>query len=122
MIPARAACVKPIAALLLACLAACATPQPPVAELSAARSAIAQASSLASRYAAAELRAAQAKLERADAAYAKRNWTEARRLAEEAEVDAGFALSVAESERSRRASAELAQSIDELKRELQGRP
>jgi hypothetical protein len=33
-------------------------------------------------------------------------------------VDASYALAVAENERSRRASAELAQSIDQLKRDL----
>ena len=110
-----------VAALLLPALAACATAQPPLAELSAARSAIAQAQSLASRYAAAELRDAEAKLARAEVANREGRWTEARRLAEEAEVDANFALSVADNERSRRASAELAQSIDELKRELEGR-
>ncbi len=88
--------------------------------MSAARTAVSQAQPLAGRYAAPELRGAQAKLERAEAAYRQRKWTDARRLAEEAEVDANFALSVAENERSRRASAELAQSIDELKRELEG--
>ncbi len=114
--------MKPILALAVLLLAACATAQPPVAELSAARSAIAQAKSPASRYAAAELRAAEAKLGRAEAANRGERWDEARRHAEEAEVDANFALAVAENERSRRASAELAQSIDQLKRELEGRP
>lgn len=113
--------VKPISALALAVLTACATPQPPLPQLSAARSAIAQAQPLASRYALAELQAAQAKLARAEAAYRGNEWTEARRLAEQAELDAGFAAAVAENERSRRASAELAQSIDQLKRELESR-
>ena len=90
--------------------------------MSAARTAISQAQSLAVRYAAPELRVAQGKLERAESAYREGHWTEARRLAEEAEADASFALSVAENERSRRASAELAQSIDQLKRELEGGP
>jgi hypothetical protein len=107
-----------ILAVAVVVLGGCATPEPPVAQLSAARAAIDQAQPLATRYAAPELRAAQAKLERAEAAYRDRDWTSARRLAEEAEVDANFALSVADNERSRRASAELAQSIDELKREL----
>ena len=115
--------MKSTAAILsFVLLAACATSQSPLAELSAARGAIAQAQSLASRYAAAELRSAETKLARAEAANRDGHWTEARRLAEEAEVDANFALSVAENERSRRASAELAQSIDQLKRELEGRP
>lgn len=113
--------VKPIVALALVVLTACATPQPPLPQLAAARSAISQAQSLASRYAPAELQAARTKLARAEAAYRGNEWTEARRLAEQAEVDAGFALAVAENERSRRASAELAQSIDQLKRELESR-
>jgi hypothetical protein len=113
---------RTVAASFVLLLVACATSQPPVAELSAAQTAMAQAQSLASRYAAAELRGAEAKLARAEAANREGHWTEARRLAEQAEVDAGFALAVAEDERSRRASAELAQSIDELKRELKARP
>lgn len=111
--------VKPIAVVALVALAACATAQPPLPQLAAARSAVSQAQSLASRYAPAELQGAQAKLARAEAAYRGNEWTDARRLAEQAEADAGFALAVAENERSRRASAELAQSIDQLKRELE---
>ncbi len=110
-----------VAAFFLMLVAACTATQQPVAELSAARSAIAQARSLAGRYAAAELRSAEAKLARAEAASRSGSSTEARRLAEQAEVDARFALSVAENERSRRASAELAKSVDELRRELEGR-
>lgn len=114
--------VKLPLAVVCVLLAACATPEPPLAQMSAARSMVSQAQSLAGRYATAELGAAHAKLERAEAAYRNRDWTGARRLAEEAEADASLALSVAESERSRSASAELAQSIDELRRELEARP
>lgn len=110
---------RTIAVLFLLAVAGCATPEPPVAQMSAARTAVSQARSLASQYATPELRIAQGKLERAEAAYRDRRWTEARHLAEQAEADANFALSVAENERSRRASAELAQSIDQLKRELE---
>src|SRR3954467_9977467 len=87
---------RPIVAVGLLVLTACATPQPPLPQLSAARSAISQAQSLANRYAPAELQAARTKLARAEAAYRGNEWTEARRLAEQAEVDAGFALAVAE--------------------------
>lgn len=114
--------VRSLALAMLVILAGCATAQPPVAQMSAARSAIAQARPLATQYAAAELRDAQSKLARAEAAYSDGDWTGARRLAEEAEVDANYALSVAQNERSRRASAELAQGIDRLKRELEERP
>jgi hypothetical protein len=82
---------------------------------------VSQAQPVASRYAPAELKLAQAKLDRAQAAMTREDWPQAKRLAEQAEVDAKFAWSLAESERTRRASAELAQSIDELKRELEGR-
>ena len=110
--------------IVLACLAlvACATAQPPAAQMSAARSRVEQARSLASRYAPAELRGAEVKLARAEAAYRGNDWTRARRLAEEAGIDASYALAVAENERSRGASAELAQAIDDLKRELEARP
>lgn len=105
------------AALFCLAVAACAT-EPPLAQMSAARSTVGQAQALASRYAPSELRTAQQKLDRADLAYRDKDYTAARRLAEEAEVDASYALAVAENERSRRASAELAQSIDQLKRDL----
>jgi Domain of unknown function (DUF4398) len=114
--------VKTLVAAACLGLAACATGEPPVAQMSSARSMVSQAHSLAGRYAPAELTAAQTKLAQAEAAYRAGEWTSARRLAEQSEVDASFALSVAENERSRRASAELAQSIDQLKRELEGRP
>jgi hypothetical protein len=82
-------------------LAACASVPPPVTELAAARAALGQAGPLASQYAPAELSAAQRKLERAEQAMARDDRVQARRLAEEAEVDARFAWAVAENERSR---------------------
>ena len=81
-------------------LAACASPSPPEPELAAARAALIQAEPLAHRYAAPELRLAQAKLARAEQAMARHDWTEARRLAEQAEVDARFARALAENERA----------------------
>ena len=112
--------MKLLIVLAALALAACATSERPVAQLGAAHSALDQAETLASQYAPAELAAARQKLARAEAAYRNDDWTSARRLAEEAQVDATYAQSVAENERSRRASAELAQSIDQLKRELGG--
>jgi hypothetical protein len=84
-------------------LAACATTSPPGAELAAARAAIVQAEPAAWRHAPAELRLAQDKLARAEQAMARDEWREARRLAEQAEVDARLAGSIAENERSRSA-------------------
>ncbi len=102
-------------------LGACAAPYKPVAELAAARTTVEHAQPAAARYAPQELRAAQAKLERAEAAMAAEDYEAAHRLAEQAEVDAKLAWSIAESERARRAVAELNQSIDALNQQLQRR-
>jgi len=88
-------------------LGACAAPYKPVAELAAARTTVEHAQPAAARYAPQELRAAQAKLERAEAAMAREDHVEARLLAEQAEVDARLAWSLAESERARRELAEV---------------
>jgi hypothetical protein len=68
---------------------------------------VAQAAPAASQYAAEELRAAQAKLERAEALYAREQHIPARLLAEQAEVDAKLAWAIADSERARRELAEV---------------
>jgi hypothetical protein len=83
------------------CLAACATTPAPDVELAAARAAIVQAEPLAWRHAQAELRLAQEKLTRAEQAATQNRFDEARRLAEQAEVDARYAWALAEAERSR---------------------
>jgi len=90
-----------LSALSLLAIAACAGTPPPATELAAARAAIEQAGPLAAHYAPAELAAAQSKLERAEQALARDERTQARRLAEEAQVDARLASAMAENERSR---------------------
>ncbi|HUQ73115.1 MAG TPA: DUF4398 domain-containing protein [Burkholderiales bacterium] len=84
-------------------LAGCATVSPPGAELAAARTAVIQAEPAARRYAPDELRLAQEKLARAEQAMAREQWGEARRFAEQAEVDARLAFAIAENERARSA-------------------
>ena len=84
----------------LAVLAACATEPPPTAQLAAARAAVDQAAPGAS-YAPRELAAAQTKLKEAQAALARGDNLQARRLAQEAEVDARLAWALSENERSR---------------------
>ena len=81
-------------------LAACATEPPPAAELAAARAAIDQVAPVA-EYAPKELAAAQTKLTLARNALARGDNTRARRLAQQAEVDARLAWALAENERSR---------------------
>lgn len=56
---------------------------------------------MAWRHAQAELRLAQEKLARAEQAAAQNRFEDARRLAEQAEVDARYAGALAEAERSR---------------------
>ena len=86
---------------LLALLAACASEPPPTAELAAVRAAVEHAAPLVAQYAPNELAAAQAKLKRAEGALARGDHVRARRLAEEAEVDARLAWALSENERSR---------------------
>jgi hypothetical protein len=82
-------------------MAACATPPSPEADLAAARAALLQAEPFGHRYAQAELRLAQSKLSRAEQALSRDDRREARRLAEEAQVDARYAWALAENERVR---------------------
>ena len=93
--------MKAVTASIVLALAACASVPPPATDLASARAAVEQAGPLATRYAPAELAAAQKKLRRAEEALARDDRVQARRLAEEAEVDARFAWAVAENERSR---------------------
>ncbi len=80
---------------------ACATEPPPAAELASARAAIEQAGAAVPRSTPAELEAARAKLNRARDAAARGNNVQARRLAQEAEVDARLAWAMSENERLR---------------------
>ena len=88
-------------------MAACATTPPPTEQLSAARAMVAQAQPLAVGEGAAELGMAQRKLERAESAMQSGQYVEARILAEQAEVDAKYAWTLAESARLQRAAATL---------------
>ena len=84
----------------LAVLAACATEPAPTAELASARAALEQAAPV-SQHAPKELAAAQAKLKLAQDALARGDNVQARRLAQQAEVDARFVWALSENERSR---------------------
>jgi hypothetical protein len=98
--------------------AACASTPPPTDQLAAARAKVAQAQPLAAAEAPAELATAQAKLARAEAAMQRGDYDEARRLSEQAEVDAKLAQAVAENVHAQRGAAELEQSIESLRAEL----
>ena len=114
--------LKPIAAAVLAAgLAGCASVPPPQAQLAAARAMVSQAQAVAARDAAFELNTAQAKLARAEQAMKRDDYVNARIYAEQAEVDAKYAWTLAENARTQRAAAEVGKSINALRQELQRR-
>lgn len=82
---------------------------------------VSQAQAVAPNEAPAELGAAQAKLARAEQAMRRDDYVNARIYAEQAEVDAKYAWTLAESARTQRAAAEVGKSIDALRYELQRR-
>ena len=88
-------------------LAACATLPAPTEQLAAARVMVAQAQPLATQEGAAELKQAQLKLVQAEDAMQRLDYRTARILAEQAEVDARYAWTAAESARMRQAAAQV---------------
>lgn len=117
--------MKHVRLLSMACgtiaVAACASTSPPTSEIAAARATVAHVEPAAARYAPQQLRIAQSKLQQAQTAMANEDHERARRLAQQAEVDARLAWSEAESEQARDALAEVQKSIQTLKRELHRR-
>ena len=106
-------------AALAAGLGACATTPPPTEQVAAARTMVSQAQPVAVSDGALELHTAQSKLARAEAALQRRDYLNARIFAEQAEVDAKYALTVAENARAQRAAAEVDRSIRTLREELE---
>ena len=108
-----------LTAPMLLILAACASAPPaaPVIETSAA-SVDAARSAGATELAAVEMNSARAKLDRARALSQSGNQREATRLAHEADVDAQLARARANTERSKRAVAELDASLQSLRDEI----
>jgi hypothetical protein len=115
--------MKPVNASLCAVclLAGCASVPPPHQQLGAARAMVAQAQPLAARDAPMELATAQGKLARAEQAMKQQDYVNARIYAEQAEVDAKYALTLAENARVQRAAAEVSQGISTLRQELERR-
>src|SRR4051812_38184664 len=94
---ARGLCIAAAGAFV----AACATVPPPTEQLAVSKAAVSEATRAgAYDYAAAEMRSANDKLERANAAMRNEDYVRARRLAEEAEADARLAATTARSVKS----------------------
>jgi predicted S18 family serine protease len=99
-------------------------PSLPNQQLTAAQAAISDAERVdGGEYAPIELKQAQEKLNRAQAAVQKKDYVEAKRLAEQAEVDAKLAEAKAHSGKAQKSVAELNETVRELRMELlrQGR-
>lgn len=109
-------CGLPLAAGAL--LVGCASAPPPDAQMAVSRAAIERAVGPGAAEAPAEMAAARDKLARANVAYGVQDFALARRLASEAEVDAILAESMARSQRSGRALAEVQEGIRMLRVEM----
>lgn len=104
-------------------LASCASKPPvPNEQLAVSKAAIEQAQrAQANEYAPVELRQAQDKLSQAQAAVQREDYDLAKRLAEQAEVDARHAETKSHSTKARNAVAEINESIQALREELERR-
>ena len=100
-------------------LGACATTEPPTAQLAVSRAAVSDAISAGGgEYAPTTIRRAQDMLDRGNAAMIAHQYADARRYAEEAEVDARLAAATARSGKAQKAVTEVQLSIQALKEEL----
>ena len=119
---ATASAVLPV--VLLLGLSGCATvPAPPVEQMAVSRSAVERVSSSPNVADAApvEMQQARQKLERAQRAMNDKDYALARRMAEEAEVDARVAEARTSSARGERAMKEVQESIRALQEEINRR-
>ena len=104
-------------------LTACSTLPPPVEQMAVTKSTVDRASSSPNAVEAApvELQKAREKLDRAQRAMIEQDYVLARRMAEQAEVDARVAESRASSARGERALKEVQESIRALQEEINRR-
>lgn len=100
--------------------AGCASTPPPNEQLAVSKTVVENAGSADTlEYAPVELRSARDKLAEAERAMRDKEYVRARRLAEEAEVDARLAQSKANAAKAERAVAEAQESIRVLREELE---
>ncbi len=105
--------------LLSLSLYACASTPAPVGSVAKAETAVEQArEAKADEHAPLLLRSASQKADDARAAMKRKDYTQARRLAEEAQIDAELAQQTALSARAQQAASELRNSLELLRREL----
>ena len=113
------AALAAVVALAVLALAGCASSgDMPREEMAVARAAVERAAGPAGADAPVEVSQAREKLERATAAVARKDYDVARRLAEQAEVDANLAEAKSHSVRSDRALVEVREGIRQLRAEI----
>ncbi|HYE34760.1 DUF4398 domain-containing protein [Methylocaldum sp.] len=112
----------PIVGMMIMGLFGCASDAPPINTISTADTALNQAMMVkASEYAPAEIQLAMEKLGRAKKALADEEYEDARRLAEQAQIDAQVAEAKARSENARQMAQQAQQTIETLRREAETR-
>ena len=100
-------------------LAGCASTPAPTEQMAVSKSATANAASAGGgEYASIEMRSAQDKMDRANAAIAKEDFESARWLAEEAQVDARLAEKKAQSAKARKAALVMNEDLRVLREEI----
>ena len=115
----QASMVAASAAIAFLALAGCAsTGDLPREEMAVARSAVERAAGPAGADAPVEVSQAREKLDRANSAVARKDFDVARRLAEQAEVDANLAEAKSHSIRADRALREVREGIRQLREEI----
>ena len=108
-----------LATLVILTVAGCAsTGDMPREQMAVARAAVDRAAGPAGVDAPVEVADARNKLERATAAVARKDYNDARRLAEQAEADANLAEAKSHSVRSSRALQEVREGIRQLREEI----
>ncbi|MES9852744.1 MAG: DUF4398 domain-containing protein [Candidatus Thiodiazotropha sp. L084R] len=111
--------VPTLIALIFIAIPGCSSTPKPVAEMSAAQTALtAVESEEASKHAPVRMDRARQKLKGAREAMAKENFEEAKRLAEEAQADAELAQAITAKAETERAVSELENSIKVLREEI----
>lgn len=109
-------------AIALALLAGCASVEPPQAQLARSEAAVQQAAGTgAQQHAPLDLRRALQKLEQARLAMEEEDYLEARRLAEQAEVDAELAQVKAQTAEAQQTAEDLEENIRILRDEISRR-
>lgn len=112
----------PMVCGMMAGLFGCASETPPINTISTADTAVNQAMTVkASEYAPAEMQTAMEKLGRAKKALAEEEYEDARRLAEQAQIDAQVAEAKARSENARQLAQQAQQTIEALRRDAETR-